>query len=160
MDILSYCVMIAGVLTVIVLLNLFRFSFKARKYGVKTVGTMVGYKFDYSASSFPTDKTKIPLHFWYPVFLINDNGNEVYVYSKRYVHLPVYKVGEKVKLEYLNTGNYDTRSMKLTYSEDPDEIFTLYEGYKVNILDIKHNFMLIIDILLVVFLVINSIFLK
>ena len=120
--------------------------FKARKYGVKTTGTVVGYKCYYSGQSL-----------LFPIIMVNINGEEILVNSRCLLAFPFYKIGEQVPVSFLSDGvrNYKYESI---YSKDSEtgkreqQQMQLDMNSKIAINDVKHYLDTIVEIIFIVFM--------
>ena len=119
---------------------------KARKYGVRTVGTVVGYKRYYSGQLII-----------FPIIMVNIDGEEVIVNSHCLLAFPFYKIGEKVNVSFLSDGVRDYHFVKI-FSQDPetgrwgDQQMQIDSGSKVAINDVKHYLDTIVEIIFIIFM--------
>ncbi len=119
---------------------------KARKYGVRTVGTVVGYKRYYSGQLII-----------FPIIMVNIDGEEVIVNSHCLLAFPFYKIGEKVNVSFLSDGVRDYHFVKI-FSQDPetgrwgDQQMQIDTHSNVAINDVKHYLDTIVEMIFVIFM--------
>lgn len=128
-------------------LKLLGYSFKAKKYGIRTNATVIGYYMYYD--------TKIIM--WYPVVKFNKmNGEEVTARSRSLISLPVYKIGEIIPIKYYanDISNIEYKDIYIDRISTKKEKIYIDNSIKFNILDLKHLFDVILEVLLLVILLI------
>ena len=132
------------------IIKIIGYSFKARKHGIKTKATFVGYYVYNNLQNI----------MWYPVVkFYNMNGVEIIARSKCLLALPVYKAGDKIDREYY-AEDINTRISKEIYTNrftTQKEEMTINSKVNYNILDIKHLLDSIIEIIFIVILLIITI---
>jgi len=124
-------------------LKLLGYSFKAKKYGISTNAIVVGYYMYYD--------TKIIM--WYPVVKFNKmNGEEVIARSRSLISLPVYKIGETIPIKYYanDISNIEYKDIYIDRISTKREKIYIDSSIKFNILDLKHLFDVILEVLLLV----------
>lgn len=126
-----------------IFIKLIGYSFKARKYGVKTKATFVGYYVYYDLQNI----------MWYPVVKFqNMNGVEIIARSKCLLALPIYKVGDEINIEYYSDDFYTCINKEIytnRFTTQKEEI-TINSKVYYNILDKKHLLDSIIEIIFIV----------
>ena len=134
------------VLVIILILNIFLkmggYSYNARKYGVITKATVVGYYVSYDSDNF----------MWFPVVKFqNMNGLELIVRSYCKLALPVYKVGDVVKIEYYSDDFYscETKEVFTNVLAGKKEEMKINSKVVFNFLDIKHLLDTVIEMIFV-----------
>lgn len=113
------------------LIKLINYSFKAKKYGIKTEAIIVGYYMYY--------ETKIIM--WYPVVkFIKMNGEEIIAKSRLSISFPVYKIGEKIFIQYYadEISNMEYKDVYIDRFSKNKEKMYIDSGIRFNILDLKH----------------------
>ena len=124
-------------------LKLLGYSFKAKKYGISTNAIVVGYYMYYD--------TKIIM--WYPVVKFNKmNGEEVIARSRSLISLPVYKIRETIPIKYYanDISNIEYKDIYIDRISTKREKIYIDSSIKFNILDLKHLFDVILEVLLLV----------
>lgn len=129
------------------LIKLLGYSFKARKYGIKTQATVIGYYMYYDTKNIR----------WYPVVKFKKmNGEEVIARSYSLIALPIYKIGETITIKYYanDLTNIEYKEIYIDrFSTKKDQVY-IDTNIKFNILDIKHLFDVILEIIIIVVLMI------
>lgn len=130
--------------TINLFVKLLGYSFKAKKYGIKTNATFIGYYVYYDLKNI----------MWYPVVKFqNMNGIEVVALSKCLITFPIYKVGDVIQIEYYS-DDFNTSVTKEIYTNrftTKKETININKNVKFNILDAKHLLDLIIEVIFIVF---------
>lgn len=146
MDIKLLIILVALIIftTLNLLLKLFGYSFKAKKYGIKTNSIVIGYYMYYD--------TKIII--WFPVVKFNKmNGEEVIARSRSPLSIPVYKIGETITIKYYanDVSNVEYKDIYVDRISVKREKFYIDCSVKFNIVDFRHLLDVILEVAILVF---------
>ncbi len=134
---------------------LISYSSKAKKYGKTTTGTIIGY--DYSIDRIAGEDS-FSITFYPVVSFIDDTSIEQIAISKLYFNFPIYKIGEKIKIDYYNTNNsnYITKKISTSLFSKKYEEISINKSIIINILGTKKYLDIVIWIIILIITIIIS----
>ena len=150
-------IIILIILIVFIIIGIIRkllgYSIKAKKSGKQVTATIIGYDYNLSYQSGSTNHYTLIL---YPVVRFIDSlQREQIARSKAAILLPVYKVGEKVLIDYYddNSNISITRNISIGVFSNKVEEVSINKGIEFNIHGIKTLLDLILGVIILIIII-------